>query len=259
MSDFMVSVVMPALNEEQNLDGAVRNVLAAFEKFAVAGELLIVNDGSSDGTGRIADEFAAAYPAVSVIHHALPEGIGASFWDGVKKCSGEIVVMLPGDGENDAAEILRYLPLLEQVDIVVPFVFNREVRSFGRRLLSILYREIIKASFGLSLNYMNGTVLYRKAVFSGIELKNGGFFYQTELLIKTIRHGHLYAEVPYALSRRGSGDSSATTFRSLVRVARGYVSTFLEVHAGHAGNGTPADATVSAVRLTALKEAGRRG
>jgi glycosyltransferase involved in cell wall biosynthesis len=250
---------MPALNEEQNISGAVMNVLRTFEACAVPGQLLIVNDGSSDQTGRIAETYAAAHAEVRVIHHARPEGIGASFWDGVKQSSGEIVVMLPGDGENDAAEILRYLPLMEQVDMVVPFVFNREVRSFSRRLLSIVYREIIKASFGLSLNYMNGTVMYRKAVFAGIELRNGGFFYQTELLIKTIRRGHLYAEVPYALSRRGSGDSSATTFRSLMKVARGYVATFAEIHFGDGVKNTPADGTVSAARLKALEEYGDRG
>lgn len=229
MTDLRVSVIMPALNEEQNLAGAVKNVLVTFDVFHVSGELLIVNDGSCDRTGSIAEEFAATDPRIRVIHHGTPQGIGASFWEGVVTCSGEIVVMLPGDGENDAAEILRYLPLLDQVDIVVPFVFNREVRRMGRRLLSILYREIIKASFGLALNYMNGTVMYRKAVFSGIELKNSGFFYQTELLIKTIKRGYLYAEVPYALRKRIGGDSKATSLRSLVKVAGGYLGMLREV------------------------------
>lgn len=256
MSGIRVTVVMPALNEEQNLTGAVNNVLESFANLAVKGELLIVNDGSSDATAQIAEEFAASNRAVRVIHNATPCGIGAAFWTGVKQSAGEIVVMLPGDGENDAAEILRYLPLMEQVDIVVPFVFNREVRSFKRRLLSILYREIIKAAFGLSLNYMNGTVMYRKAVFTGMELENGGFFYQTELLIKTIRRGHLYAEVPYALSRRGSGDSRATTFSSLLRVARGFMATFIGIHLGKDGERTPAGGTVSAARLDALVKKG---
>ncbi|MDD2367011.1 MAG: glycosyltransferase family 2 protein [Desulfuromonadaceae bacterium] len=254
MSKILVTVVMPALNEEKNLRAAILNVLQSFEKLNISGELLVVNDGSSDNTASMAEEIAANNTMITVIHHKTPEGIGGSFWDGVKKSNGEIVVMLPGDGENDALEILRYLPLLDQVDIIVPFVFNREVRSFGRRLLSIVYREIIKASFGLSLNYMNGTVMYRKAVFAGIELQNGGFFYQTELLIKTIRRGHLYAEVPYALSRRGSGDSNATTFKSLVKVARGYISTFIEVHSANNDTKKPAENTVSVLRLRTLED-----
>lgn len=224
-----VTVVMPALNEEDNLLLAVENVFAGFARFGIAGQLVIVNDGSSDRTGALAEETARQHDGVMVVHHERPQGIGASFWDGVRRAGGDIVVMLPGDGENDAAEILRYLPLLEQVDMVVPYVFNREVRSWRRRLLSIVYREIIKASFGLSLNYMNGTVMYRRCILEGIELRNAGFFYQSELLIRCIRRGYLYAEVPYALRRRVGGDSKATTFGSLKQIARGYLGMLREV------------------------------
>jgi glycosyltransferase involved in cell wall biosynthesis len=186
MSGYAITAVMPALNEEGNLVAAVSNVLENYDRMEIDGQVIVVNDGSSDRTAEIAQRFCEMHSNVKVIHHTSPRGIGASFWDGVQMADGEIVTMIPGDGENDAAEILRYLPLMKQVDIVVPFVFNREVRSLRRRLLSIIYREIIKASFGLSLNYMNGTVMYRRCIFEGITLKCGGFFYQTELLIKTI-------------------------------------------------------------------------
>lgn len=229
MNSCQITVVMPALNEENNLESAVRNVVEGFTRFNISGQIYIVNDGSNDRTGELAEQLALQNESVQAIHHTTPRGIGASFWDGVQKAAGELVVMLPGDGENDAVEILRYLPILEQVDIVVPYVYNREVRSPGRRLLSIIYREIIKASFGLSLNYMNGTVIYRRCVFDGIELRNPGFFYQTELLIKCIRRGYLYAEVPTALRRRKGGDSKAMTLASLFRVMRGYLGTLAEI------------------------------
>jgi len=249
MTSVKITVVMPALNEERNLESAVRNTLEGFGRFEVSGQIYIINDGSSDRTGAIADKLAGQYETVQVIHHETPRGIGASFWDGVQHASGEIVVMLPGDGENDAAEILRYLPLLREVDIVVPFVYNRAVRSPARRLLSIIYREIIKASFGLSLNYMNGTVMYRRSIFDGIRLQNPGFFYQSELLIKCIRRGYLYAEVPSALRQRSGGDSKATTFGSLVKIMRGYLVILKEVlTTAPAGGIAPASATAQRLR-----------
>ncbi len=221
---------MPSLNEERNIARAVSNVIEGFNSLGIKGEILVINDGSSDATGRIAAELSSRHPFISVIHHERPQGIGASFWDGVQKAGGDVVTMMPGDGENDAAEILRYLPLMEQVDIVVPFIYNRSVRTFRRRILSIIYREIIKMSFGLSLNYMNGTVMYRRGIFSGITLNAGGFFYQTELLVKTILAGYLYAEVPCALLQRDSGQSKATTFKSLLKVSRSYISLLREVY-----------------------------
>lgn len=229
---YAVSVIMPSLNEEKNLEEAVSNVVDSYERLGIRGEILIVNDGSSDATGRIADDLSKQHASVHVLHHERPQGIGASFWDGVLKAEGAAVIMIPGDGENDAAEILRYLPLLEQVDVVVPFIYNRGVRTLRRRIFSIVYREIIKLSFGLSLNYMNGTVMYRRSIFSGITLKAGGFFYQTELLVKTILRGYLYAEVPCALRQRGGGESKATTFRSLVKVSRAYLGLMREMYFG---------------------------
>lgn len=251
MSRYEITAVMPSLNEEGNLTAAVANVLESYQRLGINGQLLVINDGSSDRTGEMAEEFSRKHANVGVIHHASPQGIGASFWDGVRSADGEIVTMIPGDGENDAAEIFRYLPLMSQVDIVVPFVFNRGVRTFKRRLLSIVYREIIKASFGLSLNYMNGTVMYRRCIFEGVELKCSGFFYQTELLVKTIKRGYLYAEVPYALNVRGGGESKATTFASLKKVARAYLETLAEVQFGEPLEGriVPQSVTSERIRL----------
>jgi len=252
MSRYEITAVMPSLNEEGNLSAAVANVLESFQRLGINGQLLIVNDGSSDRTGEMAKEFSQKHANVEVIHHASPQGIGASFWDGVRSADGEVVTMIPGDGENDAAEIFRYLPLMSQVDIVVPFVFNRGVRTFKRRLLSIVYREIIKASFGLSLNYMNGTVMYRRCIFEGVELKCSGFFYQTELLVKTIKRGYLYAEVPYALNVRGGGESKATTFASLKKVARAYLDTLAEVQLGESLEGRIVPQSVTAERIALI-------
>ena len=229
MNTYQITAVMPSLNEEKNLQAAVQNVLSSYERLGIRGEIVIVNDGSTDGTGRIAGDLQAKNPAIQVIRHETPQGIGGSFWDGVKIARGETVVMIPGDGENDAAEIFRYLPLMEHVDLVVPYVFNRQVRSRVRRLVSNAYRGIVNITFGMTLNYMNGTVLYRRCILEDIELKARGFFYQTELLIKCIGRGYLYAEVPYALLSRAAGQSKATTFRSLRNVMKAYLSLFWDV------------------------------
>ena len=230
MKQYAITAVMPSLNEEKNLVSAVGNVISTYERLGIRGEIVIVNDGSTDETGKLAEELRSRHSGIQVIHHKTPQGIGGSFWDGVKTAQGETVVMIPGDGENDAAEILRYLPLMNEVDMVIPYVFNREVRSRLRCLVSNLYRGIINITFGMTLNYMNGTVMYRKSILECVELKAGGFFYQTELLIKCIRQGYLFAEVPYALLQRAAGRSKATSLRSLKNVIKAFASLFWEVY-----------------------------
>lgn len=226
----MISVIVPALNEAQNIRRALDNILDSFAKLGCRGEIIVVNDGSTDDTQPIVRDLMVDLPIIKLLNHDNPQGIGGSFWHGVKESSGEYVVLISGDGENDCYEILRYLPVMNHVDIVIPFWYNTEVRSWQRRYLSKLYKGIINLSFGLLLNYMNGTVLYRKCVLKNLSLNSTGFFYQTELLIKAIKTGYLYAEVPCALRQRLEGKSKALTAKSLRQVISGYLNTVAAVY-----------------------------
>lgn len=252
MNSCKISVIMPALNEENNITRAVENVRDCFEHYRISGEIVVVNDGSRDKTGEIAVSMSERHPFIKVLHHKEPHGIGASFWDGVMESCGEIVMMIPGDGENDACEMLRYLPLMDNVDMVIPFAYNKEVRSLRRRLLSAIYRGIINISFGMLLNYMNGTVMYRKCILRDIDLKSMGFFYQTELLIKCIRKGYLYAEVPYALRQRFEGRSKALTLKSILKVKMAYFTTLANVYLFDRTNKEISPESITAVRWKEL-------
>ncbi|MCE9545035.1 MAG: glycosyltransferase family 2 protein [Planctomycetia bacterium] len=218
-----VTIIMPALNEERNITGAMRDTLGAFDELNIAGELIVVNDGSTDGTARIVNEEIARDGRVRLVSHDNPHGVGASFWDGVGHARGEFVCMLPGDNENEPRETLRYLPVLEHVDIVVPFVFNRAARSAYRNAISFAYQYIINLTFLSHFNYTNGTVIYRTRILDEIETHNSGFFYQTDILVRLVKRGYLFAEVPYRLKQRAHGDSTAVSFASLMKVMRGYL------------------------------------
>ncbi len=222
-ADIVLTVVMPALNEERNLRAAVSNARAAMDDLGIVGEVLVINDGSADATGAIAEEMGKADPRVRCIHHARPGGIGAAFWDGVDHARGAVICMLPGDNENDPWEIFRYFGLLDHVDMVIPFVFNKEVRSLFRNALSWVYRFIINTTFFVNFNYTNGTVMYRKSLLLELPFRSTGFFFQTDILVRSAKRGYLFAEVPYRLGMRKGGVSKAVTFPSLFQVCRGYL------------------------------------
>lgn len=225
-----LSVIMPALNEEANITLALQNTLGALDTFKIDAEIIVVNDGSQDRTPDIIKEFEKKDARVRSIDHDKPHGIGGAFWEGVDAAKNDVVVMLPGDNENDPWEIMRYFHLLEHVDIVIPFVYNKETRSLFRNLLSLTYRLIINTTFGVNFNYTNGTVLYRKAIFEKILYRSSGFFFQTDILIRSVKRGYLFAEVPYRLGQRIEGKSKAVTYPSLVRVIQGYLRLFRDFY-----------------------------
>jgi len=218
-----VSVIMPALNEEKNILQALKNALAAFQECGINGEVIVVNDGSSDRTRERVEGFLQSDNRVRILNHDKPFGIGSSFWDGVDNAKGGAIVLLPGDNENDPWEIFRYFRLLEHVDIVIPFVFNREARSIFRNILSFLYRFIINSTFLVNFNYTNGTALYRRSILKELDFRSTGFFFQTDILVRTVKKGYLFAEVPYRLGLRKEGVSKAVTFPSLFKVIKGYL------------------------------------
>lgn len=230
-NNLFLTVIMPALNEGKNILSAIDDALAAFKELSVKAEILVINDGSSDSTPRLVEQRIKENPgALRMLAHESPKGIGASFWDGVDNAKGNVVCMLPGDNENEPQETIRYLKLLEDVDIVVPFVFNKTTRSLFRNFLSFFYRCIINVTFCTSLNYTNGTVLYRKSLLKELSFRRKGFFYQTDILIRLLKKGYLFAEVPYRLRTRRAGKSKAVNFKSLKEVIGGYLRLVKDIY-----------------------------
>ncbi len=225
-----IAFVILALNEEKDILTVINNILTAFQHFNINGEIIVVNDGSTDKTPELVNGAAAEDERVRMISHERPEGIGASFWDGVGIADAEMVVGFPGDNENDPHEILRYLKLADDVDIVIPYVYNKHIRPWLRNLLSFAFTSVINITFGTSINYTNGTVLYRKSILDDLEYKNPGFFFQTDILIRLIKKGYLFSEVPYSLGIRGSGGSKAISVSSLYRVLKGYLNLVKDIY-----------------------------
>ncbi|MBF0472981.1 MAG: glycosyltransferase family 2 protein [Nitrospirae bacterium] len=225
-----ISIIIPALNEQDDINDVITKTLKAFSDFNINGEIIVINDGSTDKTKERVTEAMADDERVRLINHERPQGIGASFWDGVDNAMGDTVCMLPGDNEINPLETLRYFMLLEHVDIVIPFVYNKEVRSLFRNGLSYLYRFIVNTSFLVNFNYTNGTIIYRKSILNELAHRSNGFFFQTDILIRSVKKGYLFAEVPYRLYNRGSGSSKAVSFPSLVQVIKGYLRLLKEIY-----------------------------
>lgn len=214
---------MPALNEEGDISAAIDSVLEAFSAYGIGGEIIVVDDGSSDKTSGILTEKMSQDRRIRLIRHKSPQGIGASFWDGVQAARSEALVMIPGDNENKPQEILRRLSSLDYVDMVIPYVGNTQDRALPRRIFSRIYTGIINATFGLKLRYYNGTVLYKKEVLDCVKPYSRGFFYQTEILVRSIRKGYKFSEVAYNLRRKYARKSRSLSWISFIDIIRCYL------------------------------------
>lgn len=190
-----ISIIIPALNEEQRIEAAVGTAREAARRDFDNYEIIIVDDGSTDRTGAIADRLAGEDARVAVIHHRKPRCLGGAYKTGLAKAMNEYVILVNGKNDISAGELGKIFALRGQADMIIPYTLNLNERSLLRRLLSKVYVRLLNTLFGLELKYYNHYVLHRRKLVSSVAISTNSYAFQSEALLKLIRRGHSYLHV----------------------------------------------------------------
>lgn len=223
-----VVVVIPTYNEASNLAWIVGRVRAAQPDV----DVLVVDDGSPDGTGAIADELAAADPAVSVLHRDAKAGLGAAYLHGfqVALAAGyDVVGEMDADGSHQPEQLDRLLQALVGADLVIGsrWVPGGSVVNWPRRreLLSRGGNLYVRLLLGVQVRDATaGYRLFRRTTLDKIDLasvESTGYVFQTDMVARTLAAGLTVREVPIEFVERVRGDSKmsgAVAAESLKRI-----------------------------------------
>ena len=218
-----LSYFFPAHNEEANLRGLVEEALGALPAIANEFEIVIVDDGSRDATGRIADELVAARPdVVRVVHHQTNLGYGSALLSGFRAARYEFVAFTDGDRQFRVADLSRLTDRLagsDAPDAVVGFRIKR-ADPLVRTLYARAYRIANLVWFGLRIRDVDcACKLFRREALAGIAVESGGAFFSAELLIKLRAAGRTLVEigVPHHPRTAGSptGAKPSVVFRAV--------------------------------------------
>jgi glycosyltransferase involved in cell wall biosynthesis len=179
-------------------------------------DVLIVDDASTDATGKIADELAAGDPRIRVVRHTENRGLGGSVRTGLAAATSELVLYTDADMPFDLADLGKALRLMRvyDADIVSAFRFDRTGEGAKRALYSHLYNSLVKTVLRLRLRDVNFAFkLIRRKVLDHIELVSEGSFIDVELLSKAQRRGYYIIQfgVDYFPRERGSSTLSSPT------------------------------------------------
>jgi dolichol-phosphate mannosyltransferase len=215
MTTSSVSVVVMAYNEEDGLAPVVEELRAVLEGMGTGHELLIVDDGSTDGTGAEADRLASRHAAVRVVHHGANLGLGGVYRTGFARARMELVTFWPADGQFPAAILEDMLPRMRDHELVLGHLPGHG-RAPIARILSAGERVLYRALFG-PMPRFQGVFVFRRDLLHGIELvsRGRGWAVCMELIIRISRGGHRIASVPTALRPRRSGASKVNNLRAI--------------------------------------------
>src|SRR5437879_3607174 len=167
-----ISVVIPIYNEAEGLPALYRALSETLEHLPQTTEIVFVDDGSKDGSAAVLDEFGAADPRVRVLHLARNDGQTAALMAGFQNSSGDVVIPMDGDGQNDPADIPRLLDkLAEGFDVVSGWRQARHDRALTRRLPSAVANRLISALLHVRLHDYGCTLkAYRREVVEDVRL-----------------------------------------------------------------------------------------
>jgi glycosyltransferase involved in cell wall biosynthesis len=200
--------MVAAFNEAESLEGAVGDVLAALQEFSEY-EVIVVDDGSTDGTAEIADRLSEQHRGVRVIHHPENRGIAATYRTGLEAAVMDYFTWVGGDREIAADSISDVLHAIGRADLVIPFHGTPEERAWHRRLVTWLCTQQINVLFGWSLQYYQGPTVYPRKLALSIAVENQGFFFASEMLIRALSTGLTWVEVGLRHQERQHGQSNA--------------------------------------------------
>jgi dolichol-phosphate mannosyltransferase len=209
-----VLVVMPTYEERANVEGVVHRLRAAVP----AADILVVDDGSPDGTGELAEDLARADPAVHVLHRTRKEGLGAAYVAGFTwglARDYDVLVEMDADGSHLPEQLPRLLAALADADLVLGsrWVPGGEVTDWPvvRRLLSQGGNTYVRLALGLDLRDATGGFrAYRRQTLETIDLSrvaSHGYCFQVDLAWRVARRGDRVVEVPISFVERTQGRS----------------------------------------------------
>jgi dolichol-phosphate mannosyltransferase len=228
-----ISVIIPALDEEGNIEATVDEVLDAIGGRFSDCEILIFDDGSSDRTGAITDELAAKDKRVKVTHNKRTMGLGYNYKKGVELAKHDYVILVPGDNQITRDSMIRMFDLINKADIVIPYIDNYWIRPLSRQGISRLFTKIMNLLFWLDLSYYNGPVIHRREIIQKLApIVSNGFVYQAEILTRLIKSGHSFVEVGMQIRERGSGASKAFSLNNIMSVVRAIAGLMWEIYLG---------------------------
>ncbi len=225
-----LSLVFPAFDEAENLGPLLDRALEIAGGLARDFEIIVVDDGSRDGSAALVAAFARDHTSIRLIRHADNRGYGAALRAGLREARGELVFFSDADLQFDLGELALLLEHARDFDVVAGYRAPRR-DPWGRRALAIGWALAVRVLFGLRVRDIDCAFkVFRRPVLESMPLASLGAFVNTEILVRSRKAGFRIHQVPVTHRRRRHGRQSGANPRVILRALVELAKLYRELH-----------------------------
>ena len=230
-----LSVFLPSHNEEGNVERVVRSWTAELPKVADKFEVIVVDDGSRDRTGEIAERLAKEDAHVKVVRHPVNRGYGGAVISGVRAATLPYVLLCDGDGQFDPADIERLTPFVPEYDVVAGRRVQR-ADHLMRRINGRAWTTLVRLLLGITISDIDcGFKLFKREKLEGMELRAHGAMISTELMARLAGRNAKVKEVDVGHLPRLAGEQSGANLKVVARAFKELIALYRELRAERQG------------------------
>ncbi len=213
-----ISVVMPAYNEKDNIEEAVRSSLNTLKSACDDFEIVIVDDGSTDGTSEMLDRLSESIPELRVIHHGKNCKFGRTLRDGIAAARKELIFLTDSDNPIDMDDMKKAIPMMKEYDVVNGRRLTREP-SVKRIIYTAVYNMMIRTLFRLNIQDVNFSYkMVRRELLQKLDLRSEGSFIDAEMLVEAKRNGARITEIGIMYYPRTLGESTLASPSVILKI-----------------------------------------
>jgi glycosyltransferase involved in cell wall biosynthesis len=224
-----LSVFLPSHNEEGNVERVIAGFTAVLPRVARDYEIIVIDDGSRDRTGEIADRLAQADSHVRVVHHERNRGYGAAVISGIAAATKPWLMLCDGDGQFDAADVVSMAAYAGRFDAIIGHRVRR-ADPLTRRLNGRAWTILMRLLFGIRSRDVDcGFKLFKRDLIDPVKLRARGAMISAELLARMAGGGARLREVDVHHLPRQVGEQSGANLRVVMRAFRELFALYSEL------------------------------